>query len=97
MPVVNSFPDVQSAVIADMEARRQVGLTRYGTALQPHNGRDALLDLYEELLDGCMYLKQVMIERAVPCSNRDDPNDLVSPCGDWPAPCNCDDPESHDR
>jgi len=34
-------------VIADIEARRQVGVQRYGTALQAHNGRDALRDAYE--------------------------------------------------
>ena len=36
---------------------------RYGTALQPHNGRDALLDAYEEALDLAMYLKQAIVER----------------------------------
>ena len=58
MPVVNDHPDIQSRVIADIEARRLVGIKRYGTALQPWNGRDALVDLYEELLDACCYIKQ---------------------------------------
>lgn len=62
MPTPNDHPDVQSAVIADIEARRALGISRYGTALQPHNGRDALLDAYEEVLDLAMYLKQRLIE-----------------------------------
>lgn len=64
MPVVNDAPDVQSAVIADIEKRRELGIRRYGTALQPHNGRNALLDAYEEAIDLAMYLKQRLIEEA---------------------------------
>ena len=63
LPVVNGRPDIQSQVIADIEARRQVGISRYGTALQAFNGRDALRDLYEELIDAAMYVKQLMVER----------------------------------
>jgi hypothetical protein len=63
LPVVNDELDIQSRVIADIEERRKVGIQRYGTALQPHNGRDALRDLYEELLDGAMYARQLMVER----------------------------------
>lgn len=66
LPEVNNLPDIQTQVIADIEARRQVGISRYGTALQPHNGRDSLRDLYEELLDAAMYIKQVMVERDNP-------------------------------
>jgi hypothetical protein len=63
LPTVNDEPDIQTQVIADIEARRNVGISRYGTALQPWNGRDAHRDLYEELLDAAMYVKQVMVER----------------------------------
>lgn len=63
LPVPNDSPDIQSLVIADIEARRQVGIERYGTALQAHNGRDALRDLYEELIDAAMYARQLMVER----------------------------------
>lgn len=66
LPVANEHRDIQSRVIEDIAARREVGISRYGTALQPHNGRDAMLDLYEELLDACMYAKQVMVERDQP-------------------------------
>jgi hypothetical protein len=63
LPVVNDQPDIQSQVIADIEARRLVGIERYGTALQPFNGRDVLRDIYEELLDAACYVKQAMVER----------------------------------
>ncbi len=63
LPVVNDEPDIQSRVIADIEARREVGISRYGTALQPFNGRDALRDAYEEAIDLAMYLKQEIVER----------------------------------
>jgi hypothetical protein len=63
LPVPNSEPDIQSRVITDIVARRELGISRYGTALQCHNGRDALRDLYEELLDGAMYARQLLAER----------------------------------
>lgn len=52
-----------AGVIADLQARKQVGLERYGSLLQAHNGRDALRDLYEELQDGLVYAKQAETER----------------------------------
>lgn len=63
LPVPNDHPDVQSMVIADVVARREVGISRYGTALQPRNGRDALRDAYDEALDLATYLRQVIAER----------------------------------
>ena len=63
MPIPNDSPDVQSMVIEDIRHRREVGIERYGTALQPHNGRDALRDAYEEALDLACYLRQAIAER----------------------------------
>lgn len=63
LPIVNDASDIQSAVIADIEARRQVGIARYGTALQPGNQRDSLRDAYEEALDLACYLRQAIAER----------------------------------
>jgi metallophosphoesterase superfamily enzyme len=59
-------PDIQTLVIADVHARREVGIQRYGTALQAHNGRDALRDAYEEALDLATYLRQLIEERDRP-------------------------------
>lgn len=74
LPVPNVAPDIQSQVIADIERRRQVGIRRYGIALQPGNGRDALRDAYEEVLDLACYLRQEMVERSrlEPSALRDD-------------------------
>jgi hypothetical protein len=63
LPIPNSSIDIQTLVIYDIEARRRLGTERYGTALQAHNGRDALRDAYEEALDLCCYLRQLIEER----------------------------------
>ena len=65
LPVPNDGPAIQDLVIADIEARKKVGLERYGTLLQAYNGRDALRDAYEEALDLAMYLRQEIEERAL--------------------------------
>ena len=63
MPENYDGPDVQSLVIADIERRRNVGIERYGQALMPNNGRNAILDAYEETLDLCCYLRQLLLEQ----------------------------------
>lgn len=63
LPVVNDGVFVQDLVIADFEARKAVGIERYGTPLQTFNGRNVDLDLYEELLDATTYLRQKLEER----------------------------------
>lgn len=62
LPTKNDKPCIQDLVIADMEARKAVGIKRYGTALQPFNGRSALRDAYEEALDLANYLRQRIYE-----------------------------------
>ena len=64
-PVPNERPAVWDLVIADMRERDHVGRERYGTPLQPHNGRDALVDAYQEALDLVVYLRQAIAEREV--------------------------------
>ena len=74
LPIPNDGPGMHDLVIADwrekdgtiwpsiireMEARRDVGLERYGQPLQANNGRVALRDLIEELLDAAVYARQV--------------------------------------
>lgn len=54
--------EMRAALTADLDARERIGVERYGTALQPFNGRDALRDLYEELIDGALYARQAMVE-----------------------------------
>lgn len=62
-PIANNEPAVWGLVVSDMEARDQLGRQRYGTPLQPYNGRDALRDAYEEALDLAVYLRQALWER----------------------------------
>lgn len=54
---------VWELVIADMKARDKTGRKRYGTPLQAHNGRDALVDAYQEALDLSVYLRTAIEER----------------------------------
>ncbi len=53
---------VLDEVLKDLTLRAETGKEKYGTYLRTNNGRDALVDLYQELLDGCMYLKQKLME-----------------------------------
>lgn len=63
-PVPNDRPSILALVRADLEERERVGIQRYGTPLQAHNGRDALVDAYQEALDLAAYLRQAIEERA---------------------------------
>lgn len=62
-PVPNDGPSIQALVRADLLEREQVGVARYGTPLQAFNGRDALVDAYQEALDLACYLRQALEER----------------------------------
>lgn len=46
----------------DLQARHERGLRTYGTPLMTENGRDCLMDLYQEALDGIMYATQYYME-----------------------------------
>lgn len=62
-PKANDQPAIWPLVIRDMHNRDLLGRSRYGVPLQPHNGRDALQDAYEEALDLCAYLRSAIYER----------------------------------
>lgn len=64
-PVPNTGVAVWQLVMADMLERDKVGRARYGTPLQTHNGRDMLVDAYQEALDLVVYLRGAIEERAV--------------------------------
>lgn len=55
------LPD-SAGLIADMRARHELGQRKYGQPLQAHNGRSALRDLYDELLDAVVYARQCVEE-----------------------------------
>jgi hypothetical protein len=56
------LPDIMELVREDLKERQVVGLQRYGTPLQPFNGRRALVDAYQESLDMAAYLRQQLWE-----------------------------------
>lgn len=52
----------RARLIVDIEERKAIGIERYGTPLQPFNGRDPLVDCYQELIDAAQYAKQRELE-----------------------------------
>ena len=64
-PKENDSTPIWELVIQDMMERDRIGRARYGTPLQAWNGRDALVDLYQELLDACVYIRQEIEERKI--------------------------------
>jgi hypothetical protein len=62
MPMVGKR-DILPLIIEDLQKRDARGSRKYGTTLQSHNGRDSLVDAYQEALDLCMYLRQAICER----------------------------------
>lgn len=62
-PRQGSGPPIWELVIVDMVGRDMVGRERYGRPLQANNGRDSLVDAYQEALDLCVYLRQAIEER----------------------------------
>ena len=49
-------------VIGPIVARKYYGLAKYGTILQAGNGRDPMTDAVEEVVDLCVYMRQVVCE-----------------------------------
>lgn len=62
-PKPNNLKTTQEMVIEDLKARLKLGMERYGVGLQPFNGRNSLQDLYEEILDGAVYVRNEMREQ----------------------------------
>lgn len=61
-PTPNDSIPTWELVMRDMENRNKAGVEKYGTPLQPNNGRNSLQDAYEEALDLAVYLKNAIIE-----------------------------------
>ncbi len=58
------YPDMTVCcdVLCDMRERDVLGFERYGVRLQANNGRNAVVDAYQELLDGAAYTRQAIEE-----------------------------------
>lgn len=62
-PVPNNGEDINALLIEHIKRRAEKGERTYGVRLQPFNGRSALKDLRDELLDAAVYVTQEMEER----------------------------------
>ena len=60
---MNSETPIWDIVLNDINERRLIGRKKYGTELQPFNGRNPAVDAFQELLDLVVYLRQMIIER----------------------------------
>ena len=65
LPKHSDGPDITHLVKDDLESRAKKGVETYGARLKPSNGRNALIDAYQEALDLGVYLKQRLVEEEV--------------------------------
>lgn len=56
-------PAIFDLMMKDIEERKATGIKTYGEALRAFNGRDPLIDAYQEALDLAVYLRQELYER----------------------------------
>lgn len=63
IPLVSSTPFIWDLVVQDMLARDKFGMDKYNMRLQANNGRDPLIDAYQEALDLAVYLRQAIFEK----------------------------------
>jgi hypothetical protein len=77
LPVPNDQPLMHDALVALIEDRKQTGIKRYGTPLQPFNGRDPFQDAVEEIVDAGVYLLQCQIEWGVLTELAERANELI--------------------
>lgn len=64
-------PNLIDLVLTDMHSRDAVGRARYGIPLTPGNGRDNLIDAYQECLDASVYLANELVEQGVGLDGRE--------------------------
>lgn len=62
---VGDGADITGLVVTDLLIRKEAGAKKYGTPLKAFNGRDALVDAYQEGLDMVLYLRQRLEENGV--------------------------------
>lgn len=69
-PINQESAATWDSVIADMIARNEQGYKKYRGYLTPGNGRNNLIDSYQEILDLAVYLKSEILE------NWQEPNEI---------------------
>jgi hypothetical protein len=60
--IIENWGSAGHSLVRDIMARKEFGLKKYGTPLQPFNGRNTLNDLYQELVDGLKYATSAIYE-----------------------------------
>jgi hypothetical protein len=64
IPILDkNLPSIQDLVLQDIEERKRIGIERYGDSVRPFNGRDPLIDLYQELMDSVIYIRWILYEK----------------------------------
>lgn len=61
-PTPNDLPYIADLLQRDLDDRRAFGRSKYPDELQPFNGRNPLVDAYQEVWDDLFYIRQVMYE-----------------------------------
>lgn len=77
--VEQMYPDefeLKAAMIEEMKERDQLGRKRYGVPLTSGNGRDALVDAYQEGLDFAVYLMAWLDEQGAFNYKGNDPSEV---------------------
>ena len=54
---MSAEPEIADLVLADMMQRKKMGICKYGRPLTAFTTKDPLLEMYEELLDACVYAR----------------------------------------
>ncbi len=91
-PTPSDGPAIVDLVIGDLCERARVGEAKYGTRLRAGNGRDALVDAYQETLDQAKYLRQEIEERRAAAERRLTADEILeiarnAAAGDRPSYC----------
>lgn len=63
MPKKNKSKAIWDLVLADIKERDKNGKEKYGVRLQAFNGRNSVVDAYQEVLDLTVYFRQLIEER----------------------------------
>lgn len=59
-----AHPAIIDLVKADLDDRDRYAIHKFGDRIEPFNGRDALIDAYQEVLDLAVYLRGEIYERS---------------------------------
>ena len=60
--IIGADKTTVALAVKDMRGRDEFGFAKYKTRIQPRNGRDNLVDAYQEALDLCVYLRSELYE-----------------------------------